>query len=100
MSLSNADKKSFRAIGHNLKPIVIIAQNGLTENVNHELNRALTDHELIKVKIQVGDREVKQELISEMCNQLDAECVQTIGHVTLLYRAAKKPNPKLTNVKR
>lgn len=100
MSLSNADKKSFRAIGHNLKPIVIIAQNGLTENVNQELNRALTDHELIKVKIQVGDREVKQELISEMCNQLDAECVQTIGHVALLYRAAKKPNPKLTNVKR
>lgn len=100
MALSNSEKKSFRSIGHNLKPIVIIAQNGLSENVKQEVNRALTDHELIKVKVQVADREAKQELIESMCEQLDAECVQTIGHMALIYRAAKKPSSRLSNLKK
>ena len=100
MTLSNAERKSYRAIGHDLKPIVIIAQNGLSENVKREIDRALTDHELIKVKVQVADREAKQQLIESACKELAAECVQTIGHVALLFRAAKKPNPKLTNLKK
>ena len=45
MSSSNSDKKKFRAIGHQLKPVVIIAQKGLTENIKEEIDRALTDHE-------------------------------------------------------
>ncbi|MCG8413524.1 MAG: ribosome assembly RNA-binding protein YhbY [Pseudomonadales bacterium] len=100
MSLSNTEKKQFRSIGHSLKPVVIIAQNGLSENVSQEIDRALKDHELIKVKIQVPDRESKQELIREVCSTLKAECVQTIGHIALLYRAAKKPDPRLSNLKR
>jgi len=100
MTLSSAERKSYRAIGHDLKPIVIIAQNGLSENVKREIDRALTDHELIKIKVQVADREAKQQLIELACKELTAECVQTIGHVALLFRAAKKPNPKLTNLKK
>jgi len=46
MALSNAVRKRFRAIGHNLKPVVTIAQKGITENVHDELERALKDHEL------------------------------------------------------
>ena len=100
MSLSNAEKKRFRTIGHNLKPVVIIAQKGLTENIGQEINRALESHELIKIKLQVPDRESKQELITEICETYRAEAVQTIGHVLLLYRAAKKPDPKLSNLLR
>ena len=99
MTISNTDKKRFRQIGHGLNPIVTIAQKGFTENIREELNRALNDHELIKVKLAVGDREVKRELTEAICTDLNAECVQSIGHVILLYRAAKKPNPKLTNLK-
>ena len=44
MSISNADKKRFRQIGHDLKPIVTIAQKGLTENILLEIKRALSDH--------------------------------------------------------
>ena len=49
MSLSNAEKKRFRAMSHALKPSVIIAQKGLTENVAQEIHRALEAHELIKI---------------------------------------------------
>lgn len=100
MSLTNAEKKRFRAIGHNLKPVVIIAQKGLTENIGQEINRALESHELIKVKLQVPDRETKQQLIEGICKDYQAEAVQSIGHVALLYRAAKRPNPKLSNLLR
>lgn len=100
MSLTAAQKKQFRSIGHNLKPLVIIAGNGLTEGVQLEVDRALEDHELIKVKFNVGDREVKKELIKALCDQVQAHIIQEIGNIALMYRAAEKPNPKLSNILR
>ena len=50
MTSSNADKKYLRQLGHNLKPVVTIASKGLTESVQLEIERALNDHELIKLK--------------------------------------------------
>lgn len=100
MIISNVDKKKFRAIGHKLKPIVMIAQNGLSENVGVELNRALEDHELIKIKIAAGEREDKKALTLEICKEFKAECVQSIGNIVLLYRQAKRQDPKLSNLKR
>ncbi|CAH0992232.1 RNA-binding protein YhbY [Sinobacterium norvegicum] len=98
MSLSNSDKKHLRALGHKLKPIVTVAGKGLTDNVVTEIYRALDDHELIKVKLAVGEREVKQQVIEEMLAKTRAHLVQAIGHTVLLYRPAKKPNPKLSNL--
>jgi len=98
--LTTERKKRFRAIGHNLKPIVTVAGNGLSETVIAELNRALNDHELIKIKLVFDDRADRQLAIEEICKQTDALSVQSIGKVALLYKAAKKPNPKLSNLLR
>jgi RNA-binding protein len=98
MSLSNPDKKRLRAIGHKLKPIVTVAGKGLTDNVVTEIYRALDDHELIKVKLAVGEREIKQQVIDEMLAKTRAHLVQAIGHTVLLYRPSKKPNAKLSNL--
>ena len=67
MSINNADKKRFRQIGHDLKPIVTIAQKGLTENILLEVKRALNDHELIKIKVVGADRDQKKELVDVLC---------------------------------
>lgn len=99
MSLSNADKKQFRKIGHGLNPIVTIAEKGLTDNIRQEIDRALEEHELIKIKLIAG-REDKQALTDTICADFKAECVQSIGHVILVYRGAKKPDPKLSNILR
>ena len=53
------DIKQLRAIGHKLKPVVTVAGNGLTDAVYAELERALSDHELIKIKLAVGSREAR-----------------------------------------
>lgn len=100
MPLTNERKKELRAIGHALKPVVTVASGGLSEGVLAELSRALDDHELIKVKIAVGDRALKQQAIAELCEKCQAELVQTIGNVALILRPAKKPNPQLSNLKR
>src|SRR5690349_4904765 len=98
--LSAEYKKQLRTIGHALKPVVMVAGAGLSEGVLAEVDRALTDHELIKVKIAVGDRERKKQLIQQLCEQSRATLIQTIGNIVLILRKAKKPNPQLSNLQR
>ena len=98
MSLSQDRKKALRSIGHNLNPIVTIAGKGLTENVLMELDRALEDHELIKVKFSVGDRELKKELLTQTEKATRSVLVQSIGNIGLFFRAAKQPDPKKSNL--
>lgn len=100
MPLSNEQKKALRAIGHNLNPIVTVASNGLTEGVIDELNRALDDHELIKIKVSVGDRDVKKEVIAEILRITGAEMPQQIGNTALLLRRNPKVKAHLSNLKR
>lgn len=99
MAISNDLRKQYRSIGHALKPIVTIAGNGLSEGVLMELNRALDDHELIKVKLAITDRELRKQTIAEVCQKAAAENIQEIGKVVLIYREAKRPNLKLSNVR-
>lgn len=100
MSLSPEQRREYRAIAHNLKPIIIIGDKGLSESVQEELDRALNDHELIKIKVASTDREERQETIKELCASNKAELVQTIGKIAVILRRAKKPNPKLSNLLR
>lgn len=100
MSLTTDQKKRLRTRAHTLNPIVMVGGNGLTENVQLEVDRALEDHELIKVKFAVGDRDLKRELIKELVEVVEAELVQEIGNVAVLFRASDEPNPKLSNLMR
>ncbi len=100
MSLSQAHKKHYRTIAHHLKPVVMVAAKGLTEAVVEETARALHDHELIKVKFQVGDREAKKALINELVESTGAELVQTIGNMALLLKHNPEAKPHLSNLKR
>jgi|SRR5690554_586359 len=100
MSSNSERKKQFRSLGHNLKPIVTIADNGLSEGALSELNRALDDHELIKVKLAIAERDERQQITDAIAKLPKTEVIQQIGKVLLLFRAAKKPNPKLSNLLR
>ncbi|WP_336365848.1 YhbY family RNA-binding protein [Marinobacter sp. C2H3] len=100
MSLSPEQRRTYRGIAHNLKPVIIVGDKGLTEGLQGELDRALNDHELIKIKIASTDRDVRQEAIQALCESTGAELVQTIGKIAVILRRAKQPNPKLSNLSR
>jgi RNA-binding protein len=100
MALSATEKKFCRSIGHHLKPIVLIGNAGLSDAVLAELERALEDHELIKVKVAAEDRDAKRATIAALAGAVNCEVVHSIGNVALVYRAAKQQNRKLSNLVR
>ncbi|MEQ6889560.1 ribosome assembly RNA-binding protein YhbY [Halomonas sp. 1390] len=100
MSLSQAQKKAFRSIGHHLDPVVTVSENGASEGVLAELDRALRDHELVKVKLALPDRDDRAAMLDELVTASGAELVQKIGKMALLYRHNPKVNPKLSNITR
>ncbi len=75
---------------HDLKPVVMLGQKGLTEAVLNELDIALGHHELIKIKLSVDDRDMRKQLIDQICLQSQAEPVQTIGKTVSIYRPNKE----------
>lgn len=99
-TLSIQERKRLRQIGHALNPVVMIGGSGLTDSVIEEAVRALTDHELIKIKVAGEDRDARTEVIDALAQATQAEVVQKIGKIALLYKKAAKQNPKLSNLVR
>lgn len=99
MTLSTENKKRFRTIGHGLSPIVTIAGKGLSPGVNAELERALNDHELIKIKIAWEDRDERRAAVEQICKQHRAELVQVIGKTALLYRRSHESKLPTSNTR-
>ncbi len=100
MALTQEQKKQYKSIGHHLKPVLIVAENGLSEGVAAELDRALNDHELIKVQFRITEREERIALIEAVCKSGKAQLVQMIGKMALIYRKNPQPNKNLSNLHR
>ncbi|RLQ20618.1 YhbY family RNA-binding protein [Seongchinamella sediminis] len=95
---SKQDIKQLRAIGHKLKPVVTVAGKGLSEAVVAEIDRALSQHELIKIKLAVGGKDARIAVAEELCERSGAEVVQSIGNVILVLRRTAEPDPRLSNL--
>ncbi len=89
MPLEEFQRKSLRRRGHNLKPIVTVGADGLTDGVLAELENALNHHELIKIKIRIGSRECRDAVLQEILERSKAIMIQKIGNVALLYLATE-----------
>ena len=86
MSLTEKMKRDLRGRGHTLKPVVSIGNAGLSKAVLREIELSLDHHELMKVKIGGAERDERKQIISRICDCFDAELVQAIGHIALIYR--------------
>ena len=98
--LTSKEKRRLRQVAHHLQPTVTVAEKGLTEGLLDETRRALSDHEIIKVKVNVADRDARRELGEMLATQSGSEIVQVIGKVWVLYRPNPAADPRLSNVAR
>jgi RNA-binding protein len=89
--LSERQLRFLRGRAHPLKPVVMLGQKGLTDNVIAEASQALRDHELIKVRLRVGDRTQRDAVLADLVSRTSSALVTRIGHVAVLYRAAPQP---------
>jgi len=88
MSLTNRELRYLRSLSHELSPVVMVADKGLSDNVRAEIEGALDSHELIKIKLR-GEREQRSAWIEAIVAETNADLVQKIGQVACFYR----PNP-------
>ncbi|HEY3433055.1 MAG TPA: YhbY family RNA-binding protein [Rhodocyclaceae bacterium] len=86
IELTTEQRKALRAAAHHLNPVASIGQHGLTASVLNEINAGLKAHELIKVKLQGIEREVRPALFDEICTALECAQVQHIGNILILWR--------------
>ncbi len=99
-TLNTQQKKSLRGIAHHLDPVVAVSERGLTEGILEETERALRDHELIKIKVFGADRAVRDEVTTTLAEATSAVVLQKIGKTAVFYRRNPKANPKLSNIAR
>jgi RNA-binding protein len=90
MNLSTKQKQHLKGLAHNLKPVVLMGSNGLTEAVIAEIEIALNHHELIKIKVATEDRETKILIVDAIIRETKAEKVQVIGKTLVLYRQSEE----------
>jgi RNA-binding protein len=93
-------RRRYRRIAHHLSPVVAIGAGDVTDAVVNETNRALTDHELIKVKIHEESRQARAHAIEQLAKRCNALIVQKIGKTAVLYRSNPDADPKLSNLDR
>lgn len=91
LQITPAQRRHLRGLAHALKPVVMIGQQGLTPAVIREAGLSLAAHELIKVRVLGDDRELREQWINELCEELGAAPVQHVGKLLVLYKPADKP---------
>ena len=98
MTLTGKQKNYLRGVAHSLNPVVIIGGKGLTDTVMSEIELALEKHELIKIKLPGNSKSEKVALLAQITGNSEAEPVQLIGRVGVIYRPAEQPKIMLPSV--
>ena len=94
MTLTGKQKNYLRGIAHNLNPVVMIGGKGLTDAVMNEIELALIQHELIKIKLPSNEKSEKVSILAQITSASSSEPVQLIGRVGVIFRS--NPEPKIS----
>ena len=86
--LTSKQRARLSSLAHDLKPVVHLGKAGAVDGVFEALDKALTDHELIKLRF-VDFKGERDELAKTLAEKASADLVRVIGHVAIIYR----PNP-------
>jgi putative YhbY family RNA-binding protein len=86
LQLNSDQRLELKARAHHVASPVLLGGQGLTEAAMREIDRALSAHELIKVRVPGDDRDERERMFVDIAERLAAARVQAIGKVLVLYR--------------
>jgi RNA-binding protein len=87
MTLTGKQRRYLRGLGHALVPIANLGKGGITDAFVDALDRALVDHELIKIKILESAAVDRHDAAEVLSARTTSEVAQVLGNTILLYRA-------------
>lgn len=90
--ITTKQRSTLRALAHGLTPVVIIGKEGLTDNVITSVRDSLFARELIKIRLLNTCSLSTREISNKLCEILNAEAVQCIGSIVVLYKRSTKQN--------
>lgn len=94
--MNSTDRKKLRGLAHHLDPIVYVGQKGLTEELVAALEKALADHELVKVKF-VDNKDERNAIATEMATKTESALAGVIGNIAIFYK--QNPDTKSRKIK-
>jgi len=94
LQLSPVERRALKARAHALEPTVLVGGGGLTQAVSGEIDRNLTAHGLIKVRVMGDDRDAREDILQRICDDLSAAPIQHIGKILVVYRPKPEAPPK------
>ena len=92
--LTPGERRALQARAHDLDPVVLIGDGGLTAAVLTEIDRSLNAHELIKVRVSGEGRDARADTLRRVCEDLGANAIQHIGRILVIYRQSPEANAK------
>ena len=94
MKLNAKQIAHLRGLSHSLNPVVMLGNNGLTDNIVKEIELNLNAHELIKIQVAGDDRDARKLIYIEICAKTNALAVHHIGKQLVIYRASETVKEK------
>ena len=92
--LSQSQKKQLRALIAKDNTKYQIGKSEVTSSLLDMLDKALTARELIKIEVLKSATSSVMELTLDLSSKLNADVVQVVGRVIVLYRRSKE-NPRI-----
>ena len=95
--INSKQRSKLRAMAHHLKPMVIIGKAGIIDGAINSIDKALDDHELIKVKLG-HDKKIKDEFVDVVKNKLSAFLIGNVGHTFIVFRIQEDKDKRKINI--
>ena len=78
---------------HDLNPVVMVGQKGMTESLVAMVDESLKNHELIKVKF-VDYKESRREISDDICKKCSAHLIRVVGNIAIIFREQEDPSKR------
>ncbi len=92
--LTSKERARLRGLANELPVIIQVGKGGVSDNLIRQIDTALEARELIKIRLLQNVDEEPQEMARVLANLTQAEVVQTIGKVIVLYRPSREKSGK------